>query len=181
MARRNKQKGFTLIELLVVIAIIGILAGIIMVSMNSAREDSKEARTLADLRQLRTAIASLEGDTGKWPNGCPIEETENPEVDLDQPLAGITQIPTVGVVDGSCEWTAEEVASWRGPYALNTRDVWGRSYRFDPDFYFCVNGTPDPVPVIESFGPNRVQNYLSDSTGGSCSSLVSDDIYLRLK
>jgi prepilin-type N-terminal cleavage/methylation domain-containing protein len=49
------NKGFTLIELLVVIAIIGILSGLIIVSMNSATKQANDARVQASLDQLRTA------------------------------------------------------------------------------------------------------------------------------
>ncbi|MFA5086744.1 MAG: prepilin-type N-terminal cleavage/methylation domain-containing protein [Candidatus Paceibacterota bacterium] len=49
-----KNKGFTLIELLVVIAIIGILSGLIIVSMSGANNSAKNARIQSDMDQLRT-------------------------------------------------------------------------------------------------------------------------------
>src|SRR4051812_31161735 len=61
---KNFRAGFTLIELLVVIAIIGILASIVLASLNSSRKKSRDARRLSDLKQLQNALELYSNESG---------------------------------------------------------------------------------------------------------------------
>src|SRR3989338_4588404 len=65
---RNKQKGFTLIELLVVISVIGFLASVILVSLNSARAKARDARIIADFKQINNALDLFYDKNNRMPN-----------------------------------------------------------------------------------------------------------------
>ncbi|MDP3794953.1 MAG: prepilin-type N-terminal cleavage/methylation domain-containing protein [bacterium] len=63
---KRANKGFTLIELLVVIAIIGILATIVLVSLGTARQRARDARRIADVRQIALALQLYHEDNGEY-------------------------------------------------------------------------------------------------------------------
>lgn len=76
---KQNQKGFTLIELLVVIAIIGLLASVVLLALNSARQRSRDAKRLADARQISSALELYNNDAGGYPSTtASLTSTTNP-------------------------------------------------------------------------------------------------------
>lgn len=63
-----KKAGFTLIELLVVIAIIGVLASVVLASLNNARRKSRDSRRITDIKQLQLALELyFDANTNSYP------------------------------------------------------------------------------------------------------------------
>jgi len=63
----KKLRGFTLIELLVVIAIIGLLSTLAVVALNNARQKSRDARRVSDIKQIQTALELYFNDENAYP------------------------------------------------------------------------------------------------------------------
>jgi len=83
----TRQRGFTLIELLVVIAIIGMLSSVVLASLNSARTKGRDARRLADLKQIQVALELYYSDNIAYPE---LTTTNTTKAGFDTALAGLT-------------------------------------------------------------------------------------------
>ena len=72
MLKSNKQKGFTLIEILVVIGIIAVLAAIVIIAINPARQfaQARDAKRTSDVSAISNAIGQYISDNkGAFPPG----------------------------------------------------------------------------------------------------------------
>lgn len=61
--------GFTLIEILVVIALIGILAGVLLVSLQGVRASARDAQRKSDLETVQLALEMYKSTCGSYPVG----------------------------------------------------------------------------------------------------------------
>ena len=115
-------RGFTLIELLVVIAIIGILASVVLASLNSARDKGADAAIKSTVNNAR-AQAELFYDDGSTYAGVCDDSTDG----IAAMVAGATSAGSAAVV--CAEDTTPE--GW----ALQAQ------LKADTTEYYCVDST----------------------------------------
>lgn len=69
MQNAKLRTGFTLVEILIVVSIIGLLASIVLVGLGSFRARGRDARRVADVREIQNALELYYGKVGLYPAG----------------------------------------------------------------------------------------------------------------
>jgi general secretion pathway protein G len=162
------KKAFTLIELLVVIAIIGILTTIAVISLNNARAKARDAKRIADMKQVQTALELFFNDRGRYPTdeefatGSIYSTSTNSTSTYMQIIPSASNPP-----DGGC-------TSGQNTFYYSQNES-GNSYTIS----FCLGGTTGSLaPGLKCLTPGGVLSVDCGPGGGgppafTCSDTVS--------
>jgi len=148
---KDFKKGFTLIELLVVVAIIGILASVVLASLNSARTKGSDAAIKAALSGAR-AQAELFYDTG-------------------QTYAGVCAVGA-GTINAMVLNAAQKLAPGNIPLILST-SVYAYSASGASGSAVCHDSANAWAAIVSLKSPvGATGGWCVDSTGASKESLT---------
>jgi len=124
----RKNKGFTLIELLVVIAIIGILASVVLASLNTARAKGVDAAIKSSINNARAQAEIYYTDNSQSYAGvCAAANTATP--------GGIATMKTGATNAGGTVVCTDATTAW----AMSS------SLKADTTHWYCVDSTGKSV------------------------------------
>jgi len=143
-----KKQGFTLIELLVVIAIIGILASVVLASLNTARAKGADAAIKANLANMRPQAEIFYDTAGNYGNNAAL-------VQCSATNAGAVAGCTAGTVTADTTFQAGLIAAAKASGATANANV-------------AVNGTA--WAAFATLKQSGAGTWCVDSTGRSATS-----------
>jgi len=145
MKKMNLKKGFTLIELLVVVAIIGILASVVLASLNTARAKGNDAKVKAQLSGIRAAAEiyySTNSNYGAAATTCSTGMFTDTASGIAN-LVNANNYPTSTVLDCGSSGTAWSVSGSLAGGATTTGPSWcvdstGTFKRYTGNYNYCL-------------------------------------------
>ena len=143
---KKKKSLFTLIELLVVVGIIAILAGILIVGINSAIESSKALECKTQLSAVSEAYKAYEMYYGTTPKTDSTEGLAKILKAIDCGSDEETNYKKMKFLDLSILSPLDD--DNRPDTTKNNVDMWGREVKLEGD------GTHDKPYILHSPGPN---------------------------
>lgn len=164
MTNSRIKKGFTLIELLVVIAIIGVLASVVLASLNTARRKSRDARRVADIKQIQLALEMEFDDAQEYPdalstlqsNGFIAVVPTDPTTGTAYAYSNLNWVSGVReACSGASTCTFYHLGALLEDTANNTLDT-------DRDLDTVVDGSPDGISATAACAADAVAEAATD-------------------
>jgi prepilin-type N-terminal cleavage/methylation domain-containing protein/prepilin-type processing-associated H-X9-DG protein len=144
MRSRRRRRGFTLIELLVVISIIGILVGLLLPAVNSAREAGRRTQCQNNLRNIGLGILNYVNSKNSFPGAGTFAEDATTDV--------VTPDPTTSVIVGYINGKATRgvpMYSWVVPILpyIDNQELYNQWTFFGSD----AKGNPLAMPYFDGY------------------------------
>jgi len=151
MQAPSTERGFTLIELLVVIAIIGLLASIILASLNNARIKARDTKRIADLRDFQLALELYYNTNNHYPY---TGTTAGGWTSFDSPTYSPNQIYSGQNGSGSSLGTLTQIMA---PYIGQLSDPF--SLGVDSGYLYVNQGGPNDYCILFWRTPENLNDF----------------------
>lgn len=140
--KKNYSKGFTLIELLVVVAIIGLLASVVLASLNSARSKGTDAAVKSNLKNAQTqaeiVFNTRTDHKNTYQDVCNNSNTEG----LVDGTRGVgAQILAAAEATGLTEYFKNRAGSTTAATCNNNDDEWAFEAPLKSGGMWCIDST----------------------------------------